>query len=289
MAAPPTGVNVGALDVAVDSSGNLYIYGGNRVYKVSGLSSRHNAAGRAPAISANGVVNGASFQPGVAANSWVTIQGTNLAAQTDDWSHSIVNGALPTSLDGVSVTMGGKPAYVYFISPGQLNVLAPDVPAGPISVTVTTAARHEYGLQHHGQRIRPCVFPYGPAVRWWQRVRTIRYAVKAGTFAGATTVPAKPGEVHYPLGNRIRSHDAGSAIGRLRARQRRLFDGIRADGHGQQHAGDGVWRRARARLGRLVPDRHPGPQLPSPMATGPFKPPSAASRRPLGTILSVHQ
>ncbi len=35
---PPTGVNVGALDVAVDSSGNLYIYGGNRVYKVSGLS-----------------------------------------------------------------------------------------------------------------------------------------------------------------------------------------------------------------------------------------------------------
>ncbi len=28
--------------------------------------------------------------------------------------------------------MGGKPAYVYFISSGQLNVLAPDVPAGPI-------------------------------------------------------------------------------------------------------------------------------------------------------------
>jgi trimeric autotransporter adhesin len=59
---PPTGVNVGAIDVAVDSSGNLYIYGGNRVYKVSGLPG--GTAPAAPAISPNGVVNGASFQPG---------------------------------------------------------------------------------------------------------------------------------------------------------------------------------------------------------------------------------
>lgn len=41
------------------------------------------------------VVNGASFQAGVVANSWVTIQGTGLAPKTDDWSNSIVNGALP--------------------------------------------------------------------------------------------------------------------------------------------------------------------------------------------------
>ena len=190
---PPTGVNVGALDVAVDSSGNLYIYGGNRVYKVSGLSAGTTPLG-APAISANGVVNGASFQPGVAANSWVTIQGTNLAPQTDDWSHSIVNGALPTSLDGVFVTMGGKPAYVYFISPGQLNVLAPDVPPGSISVTVTTAAGASTAFSTTANA-------YGPAFFLWpsnQLVATRQdysYAAKAGTFAGATTVAAKPGDV----------------------------------------------------------------------------------------------
>jgi uncharacterized protein (TIGR03437 family) len=190
---PPTGVNVGALDVAVDSSGNLYIYGGNRVYKVSGLST-NTTPPAAPAISANGVVNGASFQPGVAANSWVTIQGTNLAAQMDDWSHSIVNGALPTSLDGVSVTMGGKPAYVYFISPGQLNVLAPDVPAGPISVTVTTAAGASTAFSTTASA-------YGPAFFLWPGSQVVAtrqdftYAAKAGTFAGSTTVPAKPGDV----------------------------------------------------------------------------------------------
>ena len=139
------------------------------------------------------VVNGASFRPGVVANSWVTIQGTGLAPKTDDWSNSIVNGALPTSLDGVSVTMGGKPAYVYFISPGQLNVLAPDVPAGPITVTVTTAGGTSANFATTASVYDPAFFlwPGNQAVA----TRTdYSFAVKPGTFTGATTVAAKPGE-----------------------------------------------------------------------------------------------
>ena len=187
---PATSVKFSPQDVAVDSSGNLYISAGS-IWKVS-LSG--GATTTAPAISANGVVNGASFQPGVAASSWVTIQGTNLASKTDDWSQSIVNGALPTSLDGVSVTMGGKPAYVYFISPGQLNVLAPDVAAGPISVTVTTAAGASTAFATTANA-------YGPAFFLWPSSQVVAtrqdfsYAAKAGTFAGAATVPAKPGDV----------------------------------------------------------------------------------------------
>ena len=163
------------------------------IYGFAAVSSKTSSPA-APAISANGVVNGASFQPGVAANSWVTLKGTNLAAQSDDWSHAIVNGALPTSLDGVSVTMGGKPAYVYFISPGQLNVLAPDVPAGPITVTVTTAGGTSTAFTTTASA-------YGPAFFLWPNSQVVAtrtdysYAVKAGTFAGSTTVPAKPGDV----------------------------------------------------------------------------------------------
>jgi uncharacterized protein (TIGR03437 family) len=140
------------------------------------------------------VVNAAGFQPGIVANSWVTIQGTNLAQVTDDWSHSIVNGALPTSLDGVSVTMGAKPAFIYYISPGQLNVLAPSVPAGPLTVTVTTPGGS-------GASFSTTASLYGPAFFVWpggQVVATRQdysYAVKPGTFAGATTVAAKPGEI----------------------------------------------------------------------------------------------
>ncbi len=145
-----------------------------------------------PAIAS--VVNAAGFQPGIVANSWVTIQGANLAPQTDDWSHSIVNGALPTTLDGVSVTMGGQPAYVYYISPSQLNVLTPNLPAGPVTVTVTTSGGTSTSFAATASL-------YGPAFFMWpgsQAVATRQdytYAVKAGTFAGATTVAAKPGEV----------------------------------------------------------------------------------------------
>ena len=161
------------------------------VYALAAVSSKTSLPA-APAIT--GVVNGASFQPGVTANSWVTIQGTNLASVTDDWSHSIVNGALPTSLDGVSVSMGGKAAYIYFISPGQINVLAPDLPAGPVAVTVTTTGGTS-------APVTATATAYGPSFFVWpgnQAVATrtdYSYAVKPGTFAGTTTVAAKPGDV----------------------------------------------------------------------------------------------
>jgi uncharacterized protein (TIGR03437 family) len=145
-----------------------------------------------PAVTS--VVNAAGFQPGIVANSWVTIKGTNLSSATGDWSSSIVNGALPTSLDGVSVTMGGKPAYVYYVSPGQLNVLAPDIAAGPVTVTVTTPGGTATSFASNASL-------YGPAFFLWPNSQVVAtrqdytYAVKAGTFAGATTVAAKPGEV----------------------------------------------------------------------------------------------
>jgi len=126
------GAQVAVRAVAVDPSGHLYLTDSNFIRKLAA------PPPPAPVISANGIVNGASLLPGFAANSWATIFGTNLASTTDTWSSFIVNGKLPTLVDGVSVTMGAKPAYVYFVSPGQINVLAPDVGPGPVAVTVTT-------------------------------------------------------------------------------------------------------------------------------------------------------
>jgi uncharacterized protein (TIGR03437 family) len=71
--------------------------------------------------------DGAAFQPGFANGSWVTIRGFGLANTTRIWQGSdFVGDALPTALDGVSVNIQGRPALVYFVSPTQLNVLAPD-------------------------------------------------------------------------------------------------------------------------------------------------------------------
>jgi uncharacterized protein (TIGR03437 family) len=86
------------------------------------------------------VVNGASFQSTIEAGSWVTIEGQNLSTTSRSWtSGDFVNGT-PTALDGVSVSFGGKPAYVYYISPTQINVQAPDESGGQVDVTVTNAA-----------------------------------------------------------------------------------------------------------------------------------------------------
>ena len=48
--------------------------------------------------------------PGIAANAWATIQGSNLTSVTDTWDNFIVDGKLPTTVDGVTVTVGGQPA-----------------------------------------------------------------------------------------------------------------------------------------------------------------------------------
>jgi uncharacterized protein (TIGR03437 family) len=191
---PPASCSLGTpYGVKLDSLGNILIAdtGHGIIRRVTGAAT---TGGSGPTISANGVVSGASFQPGIVANSWVTIQGAGLAAKTDDWSNSIVNGALPTSLDGVSVTMGGKPAYLYYITPGQLNVLAPDLSPGPVSVVVTTPSGSS-------STVTATAALYGPAFFLWLASQVVAtrqdysLAVKPGTFAGSSTVAAKPGEV----------------------------------------------------------------------------------------------
>jgi uncharacterized protein (TIGR03437 family) len=111
------------------------------------------------------VVNGASFEAGIAPGSWVTIQGTNLARTNPGrtWrSDEIVNGNLPTVLDGVSVTINGKPAYVYYISPTQVNVQAPsDTTQGPVNIIVTNNGISSAPATAQLQTLSPAFFLYG--------------------------------------------------------------------------------------------------------------------------------
>jgi uncharacterized protein (TIGR03437 family) len=142
------------------------------------------------------VVSGASFQPGIVAGSWLTIKGSNLSpVASDTWDKSIVNGNLPTLVDGVSVNVGSKQAFVYYISPTQINVQAPDVGTGPVPVTVTTPNGTSVAFTANVVAQSPAFFlwPGGQVVA--TRNSDGSLAVKNGTFAGATTVAAKPGDV----------------------------------------------------------------------------------------------
>ena len=98
-----------------------------------------NVVVASPTPAITGVDNAGSFQAGIAPATWIAIFGTSLAQSTYTWQPSdIVNGALPTVLQGVSVTIDGKPAYVEYVSPTQINVLAPDdATTGSVNVQIT--------------------------------------------------------------------------------------------------------------------------------------------------------
>jgi uncharacterized protein (TIGR03437 family) len=141
----------GALAVALDSQGNAIfagqtwsgdfpVPGGEQLPYTYGNAFVVRLAAPGPPVITS-VLNGASFLPAIEAGSWVTIQGTNLAnaypGQT--WTTAdFVGNNLPTQLAGVSVTIDGKPAFVEYVSPTQINVQAPsDMTTGTVNVIVT--------------------------------------------------------------------------------------------------------------------------------------------------------
>ena len=188
-----------AAGLAVDSQGNIYLAGNtNSSLPLVTPGAFQQAFGKVtastPAIAqSGGLVNGASFQAGIVPNSWITIVGTNLSPLTDTWDNAVVNGTLPLSLDGVSVSVGGQLAYVSYISPGQINALAPNVGPGNVSVTVTNSLGTSVPVTAVAQISQPAFFHWGSYAVATRADYSL--AAKNGTFSGLTTASAKPGDV----------------------------------------------------------------------------------------------
>jgi len=77
----------------------------------------------------------------VTPGAWISIYGSALSTSARALASSdLVNNTLPTTLGGVSVQINGKAAYVQYVSPTQVNVLAPaDTTRGSVAVTVTNS------------------------------------------------------------------------------------------------------------------------------------------------------
>ena len=80
----------------------------------------------------------------VAPGSWVEIYGSNLAPDTREWAGTDFQGNnAPTTLDGVTVTIGNQKAFVAYISsnPAQINAQLPsNIATGAQQLTVTNGA-----------------------------------------------------------------------------------------------------------------------------------------------------
>jgi uncharacterized protein (TIGR03437 family) len=177
---------------ATAASGNLPV-----VVTVGGQASNSAVlpVGTFPTIT--GVSNNASGAPGIESGSWVSIYGANLSATTRTWLASdFVGNNLPTTLDNVRVTIDGKNAAIYYISPVQLNVQAPtDTAVGTVQVQVTNS----YGTGTATATLQtdaPGFFPL-PGAKYAAAQHASDYVdvAPAGYFGAAlASRPAQPGE-----------------------------------------------------------------------------------------------
>ena len=122
----------GNFGITIDPSGNLYIADStnNRIREVYATA----PAGSPPAIKSGGIGPVYSSATTIQAGSWISIFGTNLANAAATW-----NGDFPTTLGGTSVRINNKLAYLWYVSPTQINLQAPDDSAtGSVNVAVTT-------------------------------------------------------------------------------------------------------------------------------------------------------
>lgn len=203
---PSSGSGNGSITVTV-SSGNLSAgpYNGTITISAAGASNSPQTVSVTLALTAmstlpqiTAVVNGASFQPGIESGSWVTIEGTNLSNTSPGrtWTASeIVNGNLPTSLDQTSVTIDGKPAFVYYISPTQLNVQAPtDSVTGTVNVVVTNNGQVSAPFAAQLQTDSPAFFLYGNTA-YAIGSHYPDYALIGNPSVVSGTIAAHPGDI----------------------------------------------------------------------------------------------
>ena len=155
-----------------------------------------STATRPTLFAVGGVTSGATFRRGAASGSWVTISGSALATTTRTWQSSdfTTPNKLPETLDGVSVRINNQPASVYYVSPTQINVLAPDTTTeGDVQVTVTNSRGTSDAVTVAFNRLMPGFFTF-PG----ENVAAVRadgaLIGPARLMDGVTTVPAKPGE-----------------------------------------------------------------------------------------------
>lgn len=185
----------------------------NAVYFTAGIPGPdglpHGLLGRlqaAPIVTADNVVNAASFLPAVAPNTWVTITGGNLSGTTRLWeTEDFVNNALPTDIDSVGVTVNGLPAYVSYVSPTQLNVLLPvDTPTtGTVQLQTYSFGLTSGAVTVPVQAVAPAFFLQsdGKHIVATHADGSLIGPATTSSSGASTATPAAPGETVILYGN----------------------------------------------------------------------------------------
>ena len=207
----------GAESLNFDNSGNLYFVDADnlRVRKLTPVST----TSAAPLIAL--VANAFGEATLIAPNTWVEIKGLNLGPAGDSriWGDSdFANNQLPQQLDGVSVMVNGKAAYVYYISPTQINILTPpDAMSGPVQIQLVNngVASNLFVVQAAAQSLSFFDFVSSAGLLYvYGRHADGGIIGPASLYPGLTT-PAKPGETIFVAGTGFGNTDVPIVSGAL--------------------------------------------------------------------------
>jgi uncharacterized protein (TIGR03437 family) len=142
------------------------------------------------------VTNAYGSSTTIAPNTWVAIKGLGLGPLSDYriWQTSdFTNNQLPATLDGASVTLNGENAYIYYISPTQVNILTPpDLSVGTVQVKVTVGGQTNTSFTAQAQTISPSFFVFDGTHVVGQHLNYTD--VGPTTLYPGLTTPAQPGE-----------------------------------------------------------------------------------------------
>jgi len=182
---------------------------GDRVFTANyTLTPAAGGGGPKPTISDGGIITAGAFGANrtVASGSWIEIFGTNFATGTGDWGQGFQGNNAPTTTNGVSVTIGGKPAFISFVAPGQINAQVPgDLGTGPAAVIVKNAAGESNSLSvtvaaRSPGILSPPVFKVGDNQYLGALHTDGAFVGPVGFIAGVNSRPAKAGDVILTYG-----------------------------------------------------------------------------------------
>jgi uncharacterized protein (TIGR03437 family) len=197
--APSSNVGTVTIYVAANAANGDANLTGDHIYTATLQLCPGGCAAPAPTIFSGGVASlvGFSATAGCAPGTWLEIFGSNLATTTRTWGGSDFSGNnAPTTLDNVTVTIGGKNAYVEYVSPVQVDVLVPDgIPIGPgVPLVLTSGGVPSAPFTVQPADLAPALL--APAQDPFN-VSGKQYVVAQlpdQSYAGIPTRPAKPGD-----------------------------------------------------------------------------------------------
>jgi len=170
-----------------------------------------------------GVADGAGFGPVITPGSWAAVTGSNLAPATRLWlPEEIIEGVLPARVEGAGVTVNGRDAAVYYVSPTQINFQVPDgLTDGAVSVEVTNNGALSNTFSATLRQRAPELFRFLPSTYAVALHASYRIAAKPDLFPGcndATLCPASeanPGETILLYASGLGATTPASPAGKL--------------------------------------------------------------------------